>query len=407
MNAGKNKNEVKIRMRTIGVTSRGIRAPIIKAGDDVVSIAVDSLKQAWESEGFELRDKDVIGITESVVARSQNNYASTAQIAAHVRALTGGGHVGLIFPILSRNRFSVLLKGIAMGVDKLTLQFSYPADEVGNHLISLEDLDAKGINPYTDSMTEKEFRSIFGDKTIHPFTGIDYINFYREASGMEEISFIFSNDPCYILKYTDTVISADIHTRVRSRRLLENGGAKKVITLDQILNESVDGSGYNSRFGLLGSNKASDDIVKLFPERGQEVVDAVQKRLLDMTGKHVEVMIYGDGAFKDPVGKIWELADPVVSPVFTSGLLGVPNEIKMKYLADTDFKDLSGDAAKEAMIQAIKSKESNLVGNMISEGTTPRQLTDLLGSLCDLTSGSGDKGTPFILIQGYFDTYAT
>jgi hypothetical protein len=342
-----------------------------------------------------------------VVARSQNNYASTQQIATHVRALTGGGHVGLIFPILSRNRFSVLLKGIAMGTDRLTLQLSYPSDEVGNHLVSWEDLDAKGINPYQDSLTEEEFRGIFGDQTFHPFTGIDYIRFYREASGSDTISFVFSNDPCHILKYTDTVISADIHTRARSRRLLEAAGARNVLTLDQILDHSIDGSGYNSRYGLLGSNKASDDTVKLFPEKGQDVVDTVQKRLFDITGKQVEVMVYGDGAFKDPVGKIWELADPVVSPAFTDGLHGTPNEIKMKYLADTDFRELSGEAAKEAMIQAIKDKESDLVGNMISEGTTPRQLTDLLGSLCDLTSGSGDKGTPVILVQGYFDNYAS
>ena len=394
-------------MRTTGVISRGIRTPIIMPGDDLASIVVESLKQAWETEGFALRDKDVIGITESVVARSQNNYATVSQIAAHVRALTGGGHLGLIFPILSRNRFSILLKGIAMAADRLTIQFSYPSDEVGNHLVSWEDVDAKGVDPYRDSLTEADFRKIFGEHTVHPFTGVDYIHLYREESGMKEVSMVFSNDPCHILKYTDTVIAGDVHTRARSRWLLEGAGAKTVVTLDQILNESVEGSGFNSRYGLLGSNKASEDTVKLFPERGQEVVEAVQSRLRELTGKQVEVMVYGDGAFKDPVGKIWELADPVVSPAFTSGLLGTPNEIKMKYLADTEFKDLSGDEMKEAMIQAIRTKESNLVGNMIAEGTTPRQLTDLLGSLCDLTSGSGDKGTPVILVQGYFDNYAS
>ncbi len=394
-------------MRTTGVIARGIRTPIIKPGDDLVTIVVDSLKEAWESEGFMLRDRDVIGITESVVARSQNNYATTDQIAAHVKALTGGGHVGLLFPILSRNRFSLLLKGMAKGVEKLTLQLSYPADEVGNHLISLEDLDKKGVNPYTDTLTEEDFRRLFGEKCIHPFTGIDYVSFYKEQAEQGKISFIFSNDPCKILDYTDVVIAADIHTRARSKRLLEAAGAKTVITLDHILNQSIDGSGFNSRYGLLGSNKATEETVKLFPERGQEVVDAVQQRLKALTGKDVEVMVYGDGAFKDPVGKIWELADPVVSPAYTPGLCGTPNEIKMKYLADTEFKELAGEAAKEAMIQAIKSKECNLVGNMVSEGTTPRQLTDLLGSLCDLTSGSGDKGTPVILIQGYFDNYAS
>ncbi|MEL7622877.1 MAG: coenzyme F420-0:L-glutamate ligase [Clostridiales bacterium] len=394
-------------MRTTGVIARGIRTPIIKPGDDLVTIVVDSLQAAWESEGFMLRDRDVVGITESIVARSQNNYATTDQIAAHIKALTGGGHVGLLFPILSRNRFSLLLKGIAKGVEKLTLQLSYPADEVGNHLVSMEDLDEKGINPYTDTLTEEDFRRIFGEKCIHPFTGIDYVSFYKEQAEEGKISFIFSNDPCKILEHTDVVIAADIHTRSRSKRLLQAAGAKTVITLDQILNRPVDGSGFNSRYGLLGSNKATEETVKLFPERGQEVVDAVQQRLKALTGKDVEVMVYGDGAFKDPVGKIWELADPVVSPAYTPGLCGTPNEIKMKYLADTEFKDLAGDAAKEAMIHAIKSKENNLVGNMVSEGTTPRQLTDLLGSLCDLTSGSGDKGTPVILIQGYFDNYAS
>ncbi|MCL1805274.1 MAG: coenzyme F420-0:L-glutamate ligase [Clostridiales bacterium] len=394
-------------MRTIGVTSRGIRTPIIKPGDDLASIVVESLKQAWEAEGFSLHDRDVVGITESVVARSQNNYATTGHIAAHVKTLTGGGHIGLVFPILSRNRFSVLLKGIAKGAEKLTLQLSYPADEVGNHLVGWDELDARGIDPYKVSFTEKEFRQAFGDKTVHPFTGIDYISFYREESGAEDISFVFSNDPCHILDYTDTVIAADIHTRARTRRLLEGAGARRVLTLDQILNESVEGSGFNSAYGLLGSNKASEDTIKLFPERGQEVVDAVHEQLFELTGKNVEVMVYGDGAFKDPVGKIWELADPVVSPAYTPGLVGTPNELKMKYLADTELKEYSGEEARQAMIRAINEKKADLKGNMASEGTTPRQLTDLLGSLCDLTSGSGDKGTPVILVQGYFDNYAS
>ena len=394
-------------MRATGVISRGIRTPIIKPGDDLAAIVVDSLMQACEGEGFALRDRDVVGITESVVARSQNNYATIDQIAAHVRALTGGGHIGVVFPILSRNRFAVLLKGIALGADRLTIQLSYPADEVGNHLISCDEIDAKGVNPNTDTLCEADFRQLFGEQSIHPFTGIDYVSFYREQSGMENISFLFSNDPCSILKYTDTVIAADIHTRARTRRLLEGAGAKKVVSLDQILNESVQGSGFNTRYGLLGSNKASEDTVKLFPERGQEVVEAVQNKLFALTGKKIEVMVYGDGAFKDPVAKIWELADPVVSPAFTVGLYGTPNELKIKYLADTDFKDLAGDEAKEAMIQAIRAKEKDLTGSMISEGTTPRQITDLLGSLCDLTSGSGDKGTPVILVQGYFDNYAS
>ena len=394
-------------MRTTGVTARGIRAPIIRAGDDLADIVVDSLKQAWETEGFTIRDRDVVGITESIVARSQGNYATTSQIAAHVRTLTGGGHIGILFPILSRNRFAVLLKGIAMGAAALTIQLSYPADEVGNHLVSQEDLDGKGIDPYRDTFTEAEFRKTFGEQFAHPFTGIDYIRFYREQAVGCEVSFLLSNDPAQILAYTDTVIAADIHTRQRTRRLLETAGAGRIFTLDQILNQSVEGSGFNSRYGLLGSNKATEDSVKLFPERGQEVVDAVQRKLYDLTGKKVEVMIYGDGAFKDPVGQIWELADPVVSPAFTDGLHGTPNELKMKFLADNELKDLSGDAAREAMVKAILDKDKDLTGNMSAEGTTPRRLTDSLGSLCDLVSGSGDKGTPIILVQGYFDNYAS
>lgn len=394
-------------MRTIGVCVRGIRTPIIKAGDNLVEIVVDSLQKAWESEGFSLNDRDVVGITESIVARSQNNYATIGQIASCVRSLTGGGHVGLIFPILSRNRFSILLKAISQGVEKLTLQLSYPSDEVGNHLMTWEELDEKGINPSTDVLTEKDYRRLFGEEVLHPFTGIDYVDFYKSLSNNGNIEIIFSNSPDTILKYTDTVITADVHTRSRTKRLLKKAGAKIVLGLDDILTVSVDGSGYNSRYGLLGSNKATEDSVKLFPEHSQEVVDAIQARLKDLTGKTVEVMVYGDGAFKDPVGKIWELADPVVSPGFTSGLLGTPNELKMKYLADTEFKDLQGEAARQAMINAIKAKGENLIGDMAAQGTTPRQLTDLLGSLCDLTSGSGDKGTPVILIQGYFDNYAS
>ncbi|MCL1848886.1 MAG: coenzyme F420-0:L-glutamate ligase [Clostridiales bacterium] len=394
-------------MRSIGVTSRGIRAPIIKPGDDIAAIVVESLRQAWESEGFSLNDKDVVGITESTVARAQNNYASIAQIAAHVRMLTGGGHIGVVFPILSRNRFAILLKAIAMAADELTILLSYPSDEVGNPLISWEDLDDKGVDPYRQTLTEREFKDIFGEECVHLFTGVDYVQYYRQEAGLDKVSFIFSNDPCEILRYTDKVIAADIHTRARTRRLLEAAGASKVVSLDQILNQSINGSGYNTLYGLLGSNKATEDSVKLFPEGGMEVVATVQEQLFAMTGKKVEVLVFGDGAFKDPVGKIWELADPVVSPAFTEGLKGTPNEIKMKYLADNEFNDLSGDEAREAIIKAIKEKEDDLVGNMIAEGTTPRRLSDLLGSLCDLTSGSGDKGTPIILIQGYFDNYAS
>lgn len=394
-------------MRTLGTQIRGIRLPIIKPGDELVDIIVDSVKKSWECEGFQLQDRDVLGITESIVARAQNNYATADQIAAHVRELTGGGHVGLVFPILSRNRFSILLKAIARGVDHLTVQLSYPADEVGNHLISWEEMDDKGVNPNTDVLTEADFRLLFGEEVLHPFTGIDYVQYYKSLSPNENISIIFSNDPLTILEKTDVVIAADIHTRHRTKRLLKKAGAKTVFGLDDILNKSVDGSGYNSRYGLLGSNKATEESVKLFPEHGQLVVDEIQRQLYYLTGKNVEVMIYGDGAFKDPVGKIWELADPVVSPAHTPGLVGTPNEIKLKYLADTQFKDLSGEEARNAMIKCIQDKQANLVGEMASQGTTPRQLTDLLGSLCDLTSGSGDKGTPVILIQGYFDNYAS
>jgi len=393
-------------MKTTGVTARGIRAPIIRAGDDLIRIITDSLNQAMIHESFALRDRDVLGVTESIVARAQNNYATIEQIAEHVKTLTGGGHLGIVFPILSRNRFSPLLKGISMAADKLTILLNFPADEVGNHIVSVDEMDAKGVNPYKDTLTEKRFREIFGENTVHPYTGIDYVKHYREES-LCEVEYAFSNDPREILKYTDTVIAADIHTRARTRRVLEASGAKLVITLDQILNEPVRGSGYNSRYGLLGSNKATESSVKLFPENGQALVEDLQKALREMTGANVEVLIFGDGAYKDPVGNIWELADPVVSPAFTSGLRGTPNELKMKYLADNEFSHLSVEQAREAIIKSIREKDESLVGSMRAEGTTPRHLTDLLGSLCDLMGGSGDKGTPIILVQGYFDNYAT
>jgi hypothetical protein len=394
-------------MRTLGTQIRGIRTPIIQPGDDLVEIVVNSLKRAWETEGIQLQDRDVVAITESVVARAQNNFATVDQIAQQIRTLTGGGHIGLVFPILSRNRFSILLKAIAKGAEHVTIQLSYPSDEVGNHLISWEALDDKGINPYLDVLTEAEYRRLFGEEVLHPFTGIDYVNYYKSLADQGNISIIFSNDPKTILSYSDVVIAADIHTRHRTKCLLAKSGAKIVLGLDDIMTKPVNGSGYNSKYGLLGSNKSTEDAVKLFPEHGQEVVDAIAKRLFELTNKKIEVMIYGDGAFKDPVGKIWELADPVVSPAHTPGLKGTPNEIKLKYLADTEFKNLKGEAAQKAMIEYIKSKGDNLVGCMASQGTTPRQITDLLGSLCDLTSGSGDKGTPVVLVQGYFDNYAS
>jgi len=391
-------------MRFTGTVSRGIRAPIIKQGDDLIEIVVDSVLAAAAGEGFSFHDRDVVAMTEAIVARSQGNYVSTAQIAADVRAKTGGGTVGIIFPILSRNRFSMLLEGISRGCEKLVIQLSYPADEVGNQLISIDTMDEKGVNPYTDSFTEEEFRAIFGAETVHRFTGVDYISYYKSLGANVEI--IFSNDARHILTRADTVICCDIHSRHRSKRILKAAGAKTVLGLDELLTESVDGSGYNPQYGLLGSNKATSEQVKLFPRNCQPYVDGIAARLREKTGKQIEVMVYGDGAFKDPVGGIWELADPVVSPAYTPGLSGTPNELKLKYLADNDFGDLKGEALAEAIRQSIRDKESDLVGNMASEGTTPRQLTDLLGSLCDLTSGSGDKGTPIILIQGYFDTYA-
>ena len=392
--------------RKVGTISRGIRCPIIREGDNLVDITVTSVMEAAESEGFSLRDKDVIALTESIVARAQGNYASVQDIADDVRAKLGGGTVGVIFPITSRNRFAIVLRGIAMGAKKVVLMLNYPSDEVGNALLTYDQLDAAGVNPYSDVLTLERYRELFGENK-HEFTGVDYVEYYsdlvKEAGA--EIEIVFANQPKTILDYTDCVINCDIHTRVRTKRLLKEGGAKVVCGLDDILTAPVNGSGYNSKYGLLGSNKSTEDQIKLFPNECQDLVEDIQAEILKLTGKHVEVMVYGDGAFKDPQGKIWELADPVVSPAFTAGLHGTPNELKLKYLADNDFKNLSGAELKEAISKSIKEKQSDLVGSMASQGTTPRQLTDLLGSLCDLTSGSGDKGTPIILIQGYFDNY--
>ena len=392
--------------RKVGTVSRGIRCPIIREGDDLVAMTVTSVLEAAESEGFELRDRDVIALTESIVARAQGNYASVDDIAADVRAKLGGETVGVIFPILSRNRFAINLKGIAMGAKKIVLMLSYPSDEVGNALLTYDQLDEAGINPYSDVLTLEKYRELFGDN-VHEFTGVDYVEYYsniiREAGA--EVEVIFANNPRVILNYTDCIINCDIHTRVRTKRILRENGAKVVCGLDDLLTSSVNGSGFNEKYGLLGSNKSTEDKIKLFPQECKELVLAIQAQILEKTGKHVEVMVYGDGAFKDPQGKIWELADPVVSPAFTDGLVGTPNELKLKYLADNDFANLSGAELREAISNSIKTKQDNLVGNMASQGTTPRQLTDLIGSLCDLTSGSGDKGTPVILIQGYFDNY--
>ena len=394
--------------RKIGTISRGVRCPIIREGDNLVDIVVESVLGAAESEGFELRNRDVIGITESIVARSQGNYASVQDIAADVKAKLGGETVGVIFPILSRNRFAINLKGIAMGCKKVVLMLSYPSDEVGNALLTYDQLDEAGINPYSDVLSLERYRELFGDN-VHEFTGVDYVQYYsdiiREAG--TEVEVVFANQAKTILDYTDCVINCDIHTRVRTKRILKAAGAKVVCGLDDIMTSSVNGSGFNEKYGLLGSNKATEDKIKLFPQECKDLVLAIQNSILEKTGKLVEVMVYGDGAFKDPQGKIWELADPVVSPAFTDGLIGTPNELKLKYLADNDFANLSGAELKEAISNSIKAKEDNLVGNMASQGTTPRQLTDLLGSLCDLTSGSGDKGTPVILIQGYFDNFTT
>ncbi len=392
--------------RFVGTTSRGLRAPIIREGDDLKKIVVDTLLGAVDAGEFEIGTKDVLAVTESIVARAQANYATTEDIAQDVKAKLGGETVGVVFPILSRNRFAICLRGIAKGAKKIVLMLSYPSDEVGNHILDIDKLDEKGINPYSDVLTQTEFEGLFG-KSCHTFTAVDYVNYYKgliEEEGAEA-EIIFSNNPRTVVEYTDKVLCCDIHTRARTKRLIKEAGATVVLGMDDIMTESVNGSGYNSDYGLLGSNKATEDKVKLFPVNCQEFVDGVQAEIKARTGKTVEVMVYGDGAFKDPVGKIWELADPVVSPGYTKGLEGQPNELKLKYLADNDFADLSGDELKDAIEDAIKTKDANLVGQMVTEGTTPRKLTDLLGSLCDLTSGSGDKGTPIIYIQGYFDNY--
>ena len=392
--------------RKVGTVSRGIRCPIIRENDNLADIVVTSVLEAAENEGFELRNRDVISITESIVARSQGNYASIDAIAKDVKNKLGGETIGVINPILSRNRFSICLKGIAKGAKKIVLMLSYPSDEVGNALITYDMLDEAGVNPYSDTLSLEKYRELFGF-VKHEFTGVDYVDVYgdliKECGA--EVEIIFANNPRAILNYTKDVLVCDIHTRARTKRILKEAGANRVLGLDDILNESVDGSGYNKKYGLLGSNKSTENSVKLFPKECKDFVLDIQAQILEKTGKHVEVMVYGDGAFKDPQGKIWELADPVVSPAFTDGLIGTPNELKLKYLADNDFADLSGEALKEAISQRIKDKKDNLVGDMSSQGTTPRQLTDLIGSLCDLTSGSGDKGTPVVLVQGYFDNY--
>ena len=398
--------EERLMERKIGTVSRGVRCPIIREGDNLPEIVVNSVLEAAASEGFALRDRDVIAVTESVVARSQGNYATIEDIAADVKAKLGGGTIGVIFPILSRNRFAICLKGIAMGAKKIVLMLSYPSDEVGNALITWDQVDEAGINPYSDVLTLEKYRELFGENK-HEFTGVDYVQYYADliCEAGAEVEVIFANQAKTILQYTDCVLNCDIHTRARTKRILLAAGAKVVCSLDDILNAPVNGSGCNERYGLLGSNKSTEDKIKLFPRECQGMVEEIQASILEKTGKHVEVMVYGDGAFKDPQGKIWELADPVVSPAFTNGLIGTPNELKLKYLADNDFKNLSGVALKDAISAAIKAKNGSLVGNMASQGTTPRQLTDLIGSLCDLTSGSGDKGTPVVLVQGYFDNF--
>ena len=395
--------------RRVGTISRGIRCPIIREGDDLAKIVSTSVLEAAESDNFSLRDRDVIALTESIVARAQGNYCSVDDIAADVKAKLGGETVGVIFPILSRNRFAICLRGIAKGCKKVVLMLSYPSDEVGNHLVSMDAIDESGVNPYSDVLTLEKYRELFGYEK-HEFTGVDYVEYYGnlvKESGAE-VEIIFANQAKAILNYCDHVINCDIHTRARTKRILLSAGAKVVCSLDDIMNTPVNGSGCNEKYGLLGSNKSTEDKIKLFPRECKDLVYDIQKIILDATGKCVEVMVYGDGAFKDPQGKIWELADPVVSPAFTDGLIGTPNELKLKYLADNDFKDLSGEELKKAISDSIKAKDgSSLVGNMASQGTTPRQLTDLIGSLCDLTSGSGDKGTPVVLVQGYFDNYTT
>ncbi len=395
--------------RMIGTVSMGVRAPIIREGDDLVEIVSSCIAEAMKEDGLAPRDRDVVAMTEAIVARAQGNYASVDNIAKDVRAKLGGETIGVIFPILSRNRFAICLRGIAKGAKKVVLMLSYPSDEVGNHLLDLDMLDEKGINPYSDVLTLERYHELFGAPR-HTFTGVDYVEYYSQLireSGAE-VEVVFANDPRAILAYTKNVLTCDIHTRARTKRLLKAAGAERVCGLDDIMTESIDGSGYNARYGLLGSNKSTEDKVKLFPRECQDLVEAIQARLLEITGKHIEVMVYGDGAFKDPVGKIWELADPVVSPAYTAGLEGTPNELKLKYLADNDFAELSGEALRDAIKAKIQQKDgSSLVGNMAAQGTTPRRITDLIGSLCDLTSGSGDKGTPIVYIQGYFDNYTT
>ena len=394
--------------RMVGTVSMGIRAPIIRSGDDLVEIVTNSVLETVKDGALTIRDRDVIAMTEAIVARAQGNYASVDDIAADVRAKLGGETVGVLFPILSRNRFAICLRGIAKGARKVVLMLSYPSDEVGNHLIDVDAMDEKGVDPYKDVLTLERYRELFG-YTVHPFTGVDYVDYYsnliRESGA--EVEVIFANDPRAILPYTKNVLACDIHTRARTKRRLLAAGAEKVFCLDEIMTASIDGSGYNGKYGLLGSNKSTEDKVKLFPRECQDLVEAIQARILKESGKHVEVMVYGDGAFKDPVGKIRELADPVVSPAYTAGLEGTPNELKLKYLADNDFAALSGEALRDAIKGEIKKKDGSLVGKMAAQGTTPRRLTDLIGSLCDLTSGSGDKGTPIVYIQGYFDNYTT
>ena len=392
--------------RKVGTISRGVRCPIIRQNDDLAKIVVDSVIDAAESEGFALRDRDVVGITESIVARAQGNYASVEDVKTDILNKMGCDTIGVIFPILSRNRFAICLKGIAKAAKKIVLMLSYPSDEVGNALLTYDQLDEAGVNPYSDVLTLEKYRELFGYGK-HEFTGVDYVEYYSDLIKEcgAEVEVVFANQAKTILNYTKKVINCDIHTRVRTKRILLNAGAEIVLSLDDILNSSINGSGFNEKYGLLGSNKSTEDMIKLFPRECKPFVLEVQKQFLERTNKHIEVMIYGDGAFKDPQGKIWELADPVVSPGFTDGLIGTPNELKLKYLADNDFKDLKGDALKQAISESIKAKSGSLVGNMASQGTTPRQLTDLIGSLCDLTSGSGDKGTPIILVQGYFDNY--
>ena len=392
--------------RMVGTVSRGIRAPIIRTGDDLAAIVTDSVLEAAKSDGFEFHDRDIVAMTEAIVARAQGNYASVDHIAEDVKKKLGGDTVGVIFPILSRNRFAICLRGIAKGAKKVVLMLSYPSDEVGNHLISLDAIDEKGVNPFSDVLTLEKYRELFGYE-VHRFTGVDYVAYYEKliTECGAEAEIIFANDARAILPYTKNVICCDIHTRARTKRILKAAGAERLFGLDEIMNAPVNGSGFNADYGLLGSNKATEDQVKLFPRDCQPLVEDIQARLFKATGKKIEVMVYGDGAFKDPVGKIWELADPIVSPAYTAGLEGTPNELKLKYLADNEFSALSGDALKDAIKTKIQEKDSNLVGQMASEGTTPRQLTDLIGSLCDLTSGSGDKGTPIVFIQGYFDNY--